>query len=1141
MEKCGVILRFMLLFNYLDENVTDLSIFLYLLDEKANEKLHTYLFNIGGNMNKKVRIIILILFIWSVFAGYSPVQAKTNDIIHFNDKKLEEALRNKYYFDGPITKEKAHELSSDDTYISLWGKDITDLEGIQYFDGLTQIDLSFNGISNLQPLSKLPNLYSLDISCSSIKGKELENTLNNMGKLDNLDTFKCYNNEIEDITFLQNIGNIDNYIELELSFNHINNISILNKSKNLNYLNLINNRISDLTPVKNIKGDDLNVFLYDNCMIDLKPIKPLFDRMFTDRCGGDLTDRFDFYKNPVNIIYQNQELQFPHMTMYYMFQAYTEAIPLIEALGGSAVYDKSTGTLICRIYDKELIMRDFSNIYTLNGINKRMPYEMRRMQYDTAYVPIKDLCNILGLNYHVLKERSLFTGDSEIPEYAPEIVKISVFELSDRTEDYKFEITDNQVGIIKYLGTNPNVIIPSQINGLPVTYLEEGAFCDDVNLVSVEIPDTVIRIGTAWGEAGVFTGCDNLVSVKLNEGKEAASIGSVAFSGCSKLTDITIPGNYKVIYDSAFNNCSSLEVVIISEGVERIGAGAFAGDEALVSVTIPTTIRALGYEYDEDITTDPYYINQTGVFSFCSNLKQVNLLKGETNAYIGANTFSECSKLESIIIPGNYKAIYNNAFYKCERLKSFVYEKSSLKVAAYQIIDQNAFEGCKRLEEVLLLESLRSIGDNAFIDCTKLKEIVIPEGVTQIGDFAFSGTPLESVTLPSTVIVIGSSVDASYGAGGTFYGCKNLVDVLIKEGNENAVLGASTFQGCTKLDKIIIPGNYVTIGEEAFSACTALKSVSYHSNSNPNVKQIILTNAFQGCKNLAAAELPSTLTLLEYQAFGQCTKLKTVTIPTGINKLYIKDFVFADCPSLSGIYVGENVSCSDYGFSLSNSKAKIYTTNKAVKEQLEWEELEAFSPAPEYVNGTTLFGTVDILGAKEVGSLLTADIDAVTPIGGSFTYKWTINGKTVSVESTYEIKKDDKGKSIKLTVTGDKEFAGSLSRTISILSDSKNISTDITTGSNTDLYSDSTGEIINYIRYDGYYYNYDETEMYIELVKFFKDGKVTVFTTKMEDFSIFTDLDKREEYFASIKKWFDYNFDESYGHYTIKNGLFGDY
>lgn len=999
-------------------------------------------------MNRKSKLVCFIIMTLFIFISYKESQAKTDDVIYFKDKNLEKALCEAYGCEKPITKEKAHELSKLRDYISINDGNISDLEGLQYFDGLSRIYLYGNRLSNLKPLSKLTNLTVINISNNSIKGRDFETILNNMGKISKLEDFTCTNNEIEDISFLKKIGNISNYTSLDLSNNKINDISLLKDSKNLYSLDLNNNRIKDITSLVNLMNASLEyLFLYDNCIIDMKPIKSLFDDIFSGSCGLVDMDRYDFYKNPVDIIFKNKAIQFPYITVYYQLQGYAEAITLIEALGGSADYNKETGVLTFIFHENEYVMSDFSNFYTLNGTKKYFRYEMRRMQYDLAYVSVKELSDIIGLNCKVLKDRKLNTGDGSY-QIIPEVLEISEYELSDHTGDFRYKITDGLVSIIKYFGTDSNVIVPSQINELPVTSIADGAFSDDKNLVSVEIPGTVTNIGTRWGEEGAFSNCDNLVSVILNEGKEDASIGSNAFINCKKLSSIRIPENYKIIYNNAFRNCTSLKSVMISEGVERIGAGAFANNTSLSAVLIPSSMKAIGFEYDEYNTIDPYYINTTGAFAYCSSLAQVDIIEGKTESFIGVNTFYECTSLESIRIPGNYKAIYMNAFTNCTNLRKIIYEKSKLQDYAYQIIDDNAFKGCSSIEEVSLTESLRIIGNEAFMYCTNLVDIIIPEGVTDIGIGAFiNNTALSSIVIPSTVIIIGQS-DKGFYTGSTFEGCTNLTNVLLKEGKQKSIIGDSTFKGCAKLEKIIIPGNYISIGEEAFADCTALKTVIYKNNFSSKIKQEILIYAFKGCDSLISVSLPSTLTLLDDFVFEDCTKLKIVTIPTGVNNLKIKSFVFKNCNSLNSVYIGKNASCEIYAFSYCNPQAIIYTYSKTVKKVAEDEGLKVYEPASE---------------------------------------------EKITDNSEQEEPKSDKPK-----------------------------------GTN--------NEASNTIQYNGYYYNFDETEKMVNLIKFFSDGKVIEVSIGLEDVREFTDINLRKKLFYYTEQWFNYDYNASFGEYKINNG-----
>ena len=77
--------------------------------------------------------------------------------------------------------------------------------------------------------------------------------------------------------------------------------------------------------------------------------------------------------------------------------------------------------------------------------------------------------------------------------------------------DYQYSILDDGTAeITVYLGSETELIIPLQLDGLTVTVIGDKAFSSRRDLTSVAIPDSVTKIGE-----GAFSSCYKLASVQL--------------------------------------------------------------------------------------------------------------------------------------------------------------------------------------------------------------------------------------------------------------------------------------------------------------------------------------------------------------------------------------------------------------------------------------------------------------------------------------------------------------------------------------------------------------------------------------------------------------------------------------------------
>lgn len=107
-------------------------------------------------------------------------------------------------------------------------------------------------------------------------------------------------------------------------------------------------------------------------------------------------------------------------------------------------------------------------------------------------------------------------------------------------------------------------------------------------------------------------------------------------------------------------------------------------------------------------------------------------------------TFSDCTLVETVILPETIEIIDNMAFWKCTSLKT-VEMQEGLKA-----IGRCSFGGCSELESLDFPESLEYIDEMVFIGCVKLKEVSFGKNLKSIGSQAFTAcVNLEKVRIPS--------------------------------------------------------------------------------------------------------------------------------------------------------------------------------------------------------------------------------------------------------------------------------------------------------------------------------------------------------------------------------------------------------
>ena len=249
-----------------------------------------------------------------------------------------------------------------------------------------------------------------------------------------------------------------------------------------------------------------------------------------------------------------------------------------------------------------------------------------------------------------------------------------------------------------------------------------------------------------------------------------------------------------------------------------------------------------------------YSITSIGNHAFhnCTGLTSVNIPNSVTN--IGYSPFYECSGLTSVTIPNSVTTIGNYAFYLVKIINYNGTATGSpwgaLAVNGYIEGDFIYSDNTKTILEayignssnVIIPNSVTSIGEYAFYNCTGLTSVTIPNSVTTIGESAFeSCTGLTSVTIPNSVTTIGNYA---------FYECTGLTSVTIP--NSVTTIENSTFYNCSGLTSVTIPNSVDSIGVYAFYNCTSIGRIDLKSVTPPTIN----SNSFQNVSSAIPVYIP---------------------------------------------------------------------------------------------------------------------------------------------------------------------------------------------------------------------------------------------------------------------------------------------
>lgn len=480
--------------------------------------------------------------------------------------------------------------------------------------------------------------------------------------------------------------------------------------------------------------------------------------------------------------------------------------------------------------------------------------------------------------------------------------------------------------VVKSIGNckDKYIIIPKKHKEIDVVSIDNNAF-ENSDLYYIEIPENIINIGEF-----AFKDCIYLKKIVLPDSVEV--IEKSIFENCYNLKNITLSENITEIKENAFKNCSKVSLLDLPKNISKIGKNAFEncyalteiyykndlknwlnitfenehsnpmsysqnfylknGDvwENLIDVTIPNDIKKIGsYQFYNIKTIEKITMSDNiieigdGAFKNCINLKSLTLPEGITE--VNESLFSGCDNLEEIVLPSTIKTIGKQAFNKNYNLKNIFFNGTISDWCNIDFADnlsnpvtenfymKNGDGGWEQLTSLFIPSDITEIKKYQFYRFKNLKSVVISESVYKIDESAFAFCKnLEYVYIPDNVLLMGERIFNFANKELIIY-CAHSKKPSGWNDNWNPDNLKVIWGYHGELEYVVNESyDYLVSGLGDYISNDIVFPETYYSNAVVGVK----SGAFKDEKEITSVTIPGTFKEFQYEAFYNCTSLKTV-------------------------------------------------------------------------------------------------------------------------------------------------------------------------------------------------------------------------------------------------------------------------
>jgi len=427
------------------------------------------------------------------------------------------------------------------------------------------------------------------------------------------------------------------------------------------------------------------------------------------------------------------------------------------------------------------------------------------------------------------------------------------------------------------------IVIPSEINNLPVTKIDRNAFEDCTNITHIVIPDSI------------------------------TIIFDFAFQNCSSLTTATIPASVTRINNYVFRNCTQLTSVFFKGNAPtNFGHDVFTNTDAgfivhyLSSNTGFTSGTWEGYSSEayqekfsfsvigdavEAIQITDYPTTELGAVTIPETIV------GKPVTIIGDEAFGGCNQLTQIKLPESIKKIENAAFLDCFALRTMTFPDGDL------VLGHEIFEACSSMTSVFFSGYSPRIESDTFDSISNDFKVHFIDGAQGFDpqdpdyDPRWNNYTMVPYTQDFSFEVENEEITiTAYPRSAT--GVLDIPETIV--GKPVTIIGREAFRNCSSLTEINFPSSLIGIEYLAFADCTGASKFNF-----PEGLMSIGTEAFKGCTSLKTFTVPESVIIIKFGAFSGCTNFESIFFEG--NSPTIENNVFLNVSSQFEVYHRENM------------------------------------------------------------------------------------------------------------------------------------------------------------------------------------------------------------------------------------------